>query len=102
MNISEKTQTDTQTITYDKLAWVWPGELGEALDGHQAIVAKLPFVHHIGRPLSALRNYEFAAEPIGRRSELRQPELLEARNGVTLLQLLPIISFHKKHPKMKK
>jgi hypothetical protein len=102
MNISEKTHTHTQTITYvtyHKLTCVWPGELGEALDCHQAIIAKLPLVHHIGRPLSTLRNYEFAAEPIGRRSQLHQAELLEARNAVALLQLLPIISVHKKHPK---
>lgn len=56
---------------HHKLVWIRPGELGEALNGDQAIVSKLPSVDDIRSFLSALRHYQLAAEPICGRSQLR-------------------------------
>ena len=84
---------------------VRPGELGEALNGDDAIVTKLSSVNHIRSFLSTLRYYQFAAESIRRSSQLRQRELFEYRYVVVLLRfLLSSICFiySKKNPIKKK
>ena len=73
---------------YHKLVRVRPGELGEALNGDDAIVTKLSSVNHIRSFLSTLRYYQFAAESIRRSSQLRQRELFEYRYVVVLLRFL--------------
>lgn len=80
-------------VTYQKLIGVRPRLLGEALNGDQTIVPKLPSVDHIGGFLSTLRDDQFGAEPICGRSELSQAELFEHNHRMLFLWFFFPVSF---------
>lgn len=65
--------------TNQELARVGPGRLVEALDGHPPAAVEDAAVDDVGRLLAVLRHDAVGGEPAGRRPELLQPELREAR-----------------------